>query len=91
MSPPSGADVRAIVPVEGPLDATVSVPGSKSLTNRALVCAALAEGVTTIDGALVADDTEAMASALRTLGAEIVAGPGDREGGVGAPAPDASP
>jgi 3-phosphoshikimate 1-carboxyvinyltransferase len=87
MRPPSGADVRTIVPVEGPLDATVSVPGSKSLTNRALVCAALAEGVTTIDGALVADDTEAMASALRTLGAEIVAGPGDREGGGGAPAP----
>ena len=87
MSPPSRPYVRTIVPVAGPLDATVSVPGSKSLTNRALVCAALAEGVTGIDGALVADDTEAMTSALRTLGADIVAGRSDREGGGGVPAP----
>ena len=90
MSSPSGAAVRKVDPVEGPLDATVSVPGSKSLTNRALVCAALAEGVTAMDGALVADDTEAMVSALRGLGADIVPGPGDREGAGGAPAPTAS-
>jgi 3-phosphoshikimate 1-carboxyvinyltransferase len=80
MSSPSGAAVRAVEPIEGPLDATVSVPGSKSLTNRALVCAALADGVSAIEGALVADDTEAMASALRALGAGIAPGPNGREG-----------
>jgi 3-phosphoshikimate 1-carboxyvinyltransferase len=80
MSPPSGAAVRAVEPIDGPLDATVSLPGSKSLTNRALVCAALADGVSAIEGALVADDTEAMASALRALGAGITPGPNGREG-----------
>ncbi len=63
--------VRAIEPIIGPIDATVTVPGSKSLTNRALVCAALADGVSTIEGGLVADDTEAMIEALRALGAGI--------------------
>jgi len=65
------ADARPVTPVAGPLDATVTVPGSKSLTNRALVCAALAGGSSTIDGALVADDTEAMRTALAALGAGI--------------------
>ncbi len=64
-------NVRAIEPIVGPIDATVTVPGSKSLTNRALVCAALADGASTIDGGLVADDTDAMIEALRTLGAGI--------------------
>jgi 3-phosphoshikimate 1-carboxyvinyltransferase len=49
----------------------VVVPGSKSLTNRALVCAALAEGTSTITGALVADDTAAMTDCLRGLGARV--------------------
>jgi 3-phosphoshikimate 1-carboxyvinyltransferase len=86
MSSSSGAAVRAVEPIEGPLDATVSLPGSKSLTNRALLCAALADGVSAIEGALVADDTEAMVSALRALGAGIAPGPNGREGG-GATAP----
>ena len=87
MSSPSGAVVRAVEPIEGPLDASVSVPGSKSLTNRALVCAALADGVSAIEGALVADDTEAMSSALRALGAGIAPGPNGREsGGAAGPA-----
>jgi 3-phosphoshikimate 1-carboxyvinyltransferase len=67
--------VRSIEPIEGPLDATITVPGSKSLTNRALVCAALAEGTSLVEGALVADDTEAMAEALRQLGTGIALGP----------------
>jgi 3-phosphoshikimate 1-carboxyvinyltransferase len=87
MSPPSGAKVRAVEPIEGPLDATVNVPGSKSLTNRALVCAALADGVSTIDGALVADDTDVMASALRALGAGIVPRGSGRGPGEHPPAP----
>jgi 3-phosphoshikimate 1-carboxyvinyltransferase len=53
------------------IDATVTVPGSKSITNRALVCAALAEGTSTITGALVADDTAAMSACLEALGARV--------------------
>ncbi len=64
-------DTRRVEPLDGPLDATVRVPGSKSLTNRALVCAALASGTSTVDGALVADDTEAMRTALEALGAAV--------------------
>ena len=64
-----------IVPASGPLDADVVVPGSKSLTNRALVLAALAEGTSTLRGALVADDTEAMAGAMNALGARVVLDP----------------
>lgn len=60
-----------VAPLTAPPDAVVRVPGSKSLTNRALVCAALATGVSTITGALIADDTEAMAGCLRALGAGI--------------------
>ena len=57
-------------PVEpsGPVDATVALPGSKSITNRALVCAALAPGVSKLRGWLQADDTVAMVEALRLLG-----------------------
>ncbi len=51
----------------GPLDAVVSPPGSKSLTNRALLIAALASGTTTLDGALDSEDTQMMLGALRTL------------------------
>src|SRR5688500_13361452 len=62
-----------IEPLAAPPDATVRVPGSKSLTNRALVCAAFATGTSVIDGALVADDTEAMLVALGQLGVGITA------------------
>ncbi|HEX6420227.1 MAG TPA: 3-phosphoshikimate 1-carboxyvinyltransferase [Acidimicrobiales bacterium] len=65
------AAARAVEPVRGPLDATVTVPGSKSLTNRALVCAALASGTSTLEGALEADDTVAMRAALADLGAGV--------------------
>jgi len=65
------APSRTVAPIDRPLAATVTVPGSKSLTNRALVCAALADGTSTIDGALVADDTDAMRTALAALGAGI--------------------
>ena len=66
-----GHDVRLVEPIDHPLDATVTVPGSKSLTNRALLCAALAEGASTIDNALVADDSVAMREALAALGAGL--------------------
>ena len=58
-------------PVSRPIDRTVRLPGSKSLTNRALLAAALADGVSTIDGLLLADDTRLMADALRCLGIPV--------------------
>ncbi|TVS88026.1 3-phosphoshikimate 1-carboxyvinyltransferase [Mycobacterium helveticum] len=58
-----------------PVDATVTVPGSKSQTNRALVLAALAaaqgQGASTIGGALRSRDTDLMIGALRTLGLRV--------------------
>ena len=69
-------DPRPVTPAPGPLDATVTLPGSKSITNRALVCAALAEGTSTLVGALLADDTEAMIECLTQLGVGIAV---DRE------------
>lgn len=64
-------DALLIAPLRRPLDATVTVPGSKSLTNRALLIAALAAGCSTLIGALASDDTRYMAGALRTLGIEV--------------------
>lgn len=59
------------VATSGPVDATVTLPGSKSITNRALVCAALAAGRSEIHGALDADDTVAMVRSLRALGVDV--------------------
>ncbi len=61
-------DPYEVHPVEGRLDATVALPGSKSLTNRALVAASLADGVSRLDHVLFADDTEAMLGCLAELG-----------------------
>lgn len=57
-----------MTPLKGPLDAKVRVPGSKSLTNRAMVTAALARGTSTLRHVLFADDTVRMMDALRALG-----------------------
>ncbi|MBD9698983.1 3-phosphoshikimate 1-carboxyvinyltransferase [Flavimobilis sp. GY10621] len=54
-----------------PLDAAVEVPGSKSLTNRYLVLAALANGPSELRGALSSRDTLLMAEALRQLGVGV--------------------
>jgi 3-phosphoshikimate 1-carboxyvinyltransferase len=62
---------RPVTPLGRPLSAVVTVPGSKSVTNRALVAAALAGGDSTLDGVLLADDTVAMIDGLRRLGAPI--------------------
>lgn len=59
---------------DGPLDATVEVPGSKSLTNRLLVLAALADGEGTLRGALRSRDADLMIAALRSLGTTITEG-----------------
>ncbi|WP_421120082.1 3-phosphoshikimate 1-carboxyvinyltransferase [Aquihabitans daechungensis] len=72
MSDPFGLaqlpDPLPIEPVAGPIRDTPEVPGSKSVTNRAIVCAALATGTSRLGGALFADDTEAMLGVLRSLG-----------------------
>lgn len=69
----AGTESLAVTPIDGPLDARVTLPGSKSLTNRALVCAGLAEGESVLSGALRADDTEAMLDGLVALGVEVSA------------------
>ncbi|MBW8486275.1 3-phosphoshikimate 1-carboxyvinyltransferase [Actinomadura parmotrematis] len=55
----------------GAVDATVRLPGSKSMTNRALILAALADGPSTLAAPLRSRDTELMAGALRALGAGV--------------------
>ena len=60
-----------IQPLRKPLDATIAIPGSKSYTNRALLVAAMARGVSTLTGALFSDDTRYMSASLRKLGVEI--------------------
>ena len=59
-----------IIPIKN-LNAVVTVPGSKSYTNRALVLAALSHGKSLIKNALFSDDTTYMISALKDLGVEI--------------------
>ena len=78
MSTPAASlpDPLPVVPFEGPVDAVVRPPGSKSLTNRALLAAALAEGRSRLTGVLFADDTEAMLSCIEALGAGVTV---DRE------------
>ena len=68
-----------IVPPSGPVEALVTVPGSKSITNRALVLAALAPGVTTLQGALWSEDTEIMVNCLQALkiGVSVAADPNE--------------
>jgi len=61
-------DLIEIVPLEKPVRAEITVPGSKSITNRALILAALAEGEVTLEGALWSEDTQIMVECLQELG-----------------------
>jgi 3-phosphoshikimate 1-carboxyvinyltransferase len=61
----------------GPVRARLQLPGSKSITNRALILAALADGPSRITGPLRARDTELMAAAVSSLGANVTAEPGN--------------
>ncbi len=65
----SGADIR-LHPV-GSVDATVQPPGSKSLTNRYLLCTALADGHSTLRGASLSDDALRMIDGLHQLGIRL--------------------
>lgn len=60
-----------ITPILHPLNATVRVPGSKSLTNRVLLIAALADGQTCLTNALFSDDSRFFANALKILGFDV--------------------
>src|SRR5271154_6468152 len=60
-----------IVPIDKPVRAEITVPGSKSITNRALILAALADGEVTLTGALWSEDTQIMVECLQKLGFEI--------------------
>jgi 3-phosphoshikimate 1-carboxyvinyltransferase len=60
-----------IVPPGHPLNGAVAPPGSKSITNRALLLAGLAKGKSTLTGALKSDDTRYMAEALRAMGVSV--------------------
>jgi 3-phosphoshikimate 1-carboxyvinyltransferase len=62
-----------IIPFEAPIEAVLPVPGSKSLTNRALVLSSLAQGKSRLGNVLHSDDTRYMMSHLRTLGIALYA------------------
>ena len=64
-------DLIEIVPLKEPVRAEITVPGSKSITNRALILAALADGEVTLTGALWSEDTQIMVECLQNLGFEI--------------------
>jgi 3-phosphoshikimate 1-carboxyvinyltransferase len=64
-------DELEIEPLDGPVDATVHVPGSKSVTNRALLIAALADGSSTIKNTLFCDDSYLLMHALVRLGFDL--------------------
>lgn len=70
--PPMPAELP-IPPSAGPVHGAVRPPGSKSITNRALVCAALARGDSLLTGVLDSDDTRVMAAGLAALGIRLTA------------------
>lgn len=72
-------DLIEIVPPAAAVQAEVTVPGSKSVTNRALVLAALAAGETELRGALWSEDTEIMVECLRELGFLVTVAPDPAE------------
>jgi 3-phosphoshikimate 1-carboxyvinyltransferase len=71
MDPAPASSSRSIRPARHALDVQVRVPGSKSITNRALLLAGLAAGESRLRGALAAGDTDAFAAGLRALGVAV--------------------
>ncbi|MBD0386695.1 MAG: 3-phosphoshikimate 1-carboxyvinyltransferase [Nostoc sp. C3-bin3] len=68
-------DTIAIPALNRPVDATVEIPGSKSLTNRALLVAALAQGDSLLENALFSEDSEYFAKCVEQLGIPITLNP----------------
>ena len=69
-------DFYHVRPLDRPFDALVTVPGSKSQTNRALLLAALADGESILHGALFSDDTRVFVDSLQRLGFSVDADEG---------------
>jgi 3-phosphoshikimate 1-carboxyvinyltransferase len=63
--------IQTITPAAGRLDAGVQIPGSKSITNRALLLAALADGISTLSGMLFSDDSHWFLDGLQRLGVSV--------------------
>jgi len=72
-------DLIEIVPLDQPVQAEITVPGSKSITNRALILAALADGEVTLKGALWSEDTQIMTECLQKLGFAVHVAPDPEE------------
>ena len=68
-------DLIEIVPPPAPAFVSITVPGSKSITNRALILAALASGTVTLSGALWSEDTQVMVDCLRRMGFAVGVAP----------------
>jgi 3-phosphoshikimate 1-carboxyvinyltransferase len=68
MTPPKELALR---PISRPVDKSVCLPGSKSLTNRALLVAGLSRGTSSLEGVLLAEDTWLMIDALKALGLSV--------------------
>src|SRR5258708_28653972 len=92
-------DVIEIVPSTKQVKAEITVPGSKSIANRALILAALARGETTLLGALWSEDTQVMVECLHKLGFSVTVAPDPNEfcnrtitvKGLGGKIPNAGP
>ena len=74
-------DLIEIEPVTGPLKASITVPGSKSITNRALILAAIADAQVVLQGALWSEDTQIMVECLKELGFAVQVGTDPAETG----------
>src|SRR5689334_2166298 len=83
---------QTITPAAGRLDAVAHIPGSKSITNRALLLAALADGASTLAGVLFSDDSHWFLDGLQRLGVAVDVDQDRRQVrvyGVGGPPPAA--
>ncbi len=80
---PSGMSDQKIEPITRKFSSTITPPGSKSMTNRALILAALAAGRSTLTNILLADDTRVMLEALRQLGFELDVNESDHTAVIG--------
>ena len=78
-------NITIIEPLAGPLDGTTRVPGDKSISHRAILFSAMAEGTTRVSGVLDSDDVRSSIKAVQKLGAEVnltKAIDGSLEGGI---------
>ncbi|WP_299491433.1 3-phosphoshikimate 1-carboxyvinyltransferase [Acaryochloris sp. IP29b_bin.137] len=68
---PSETGTTWVIQPQGPLQGTITIPGDKSISHRALMLGALASGKTTIQGLLLGEDPRSTAHCFRALGADI--------------------